>query len=242
MPISGKGSGRLRGRVKRQAPKPARVARRPAAVQPRAPRRRTQEERSAQTRGKLIDAAQQILREQGYSNLTISKVSQRAGVTNGAMQHHFPSREDLLLTLMDAVYPVLQIPFDTIGGAGLPVRERISRVVDQLWSIYSRPEYLAVWDIALGARGDPKLWARVSAYQQQITARMRDQFAALFGDLGVAPDDAEHVLSLTVNHIRGIAFLMLFGTEHLHEAEFALIKDVAYGELMKRVKAAPANR
>jgi AcrR family transcriptional regulator len=219
--------------VKRQAPKAVRPVRRPAAPTSRAPRRRTQEQRSAATRAKLIEAALQVLREQGYANLTISKVSQRAGVSNGAMQHHFPSREDLLLALMDAVYPVLQIPFDAIGGEGLPIRERISRLVDLLWAIYSQPEYLAVWDIALGARGDPKLWARVSAYQQQITARMRDEFVALFADLNVGPDDAAHVLSLTVNHIRGIAFLMLFGTEHPQDAEFALIKDVAYSELMK---------
>jgi AcrR family transcriptional regulator len=227
--------------VKGQVATVPRAAARATPARARASQRRTQEARSAETRGKLIDAALQVLREQGYANLTISKVSQRAGVTNGAMQHHFPSRDELLVTLMDAVYPVLQIPFEAIASEGLPVRKRISRLVDGLWAIYSRPEYLAVWDIALGARGDPKLWARVSGYQQQITTRMRDQFIALFPDLDLAAEDAEHVLSLTVNHIRGIAFLMLFGTEHLRDEEFAVIKDVAYAQLTKVAKAAASR-
>lgn len=204
---------------------------------PSRPQRRTQEERSAETRRRLIEAALQVLEEAGYANLTLSKVSQRAGVTNGAMQHHFASREDLLLALLDAVYPVLQIPFERIAAAGLPVRERISQLVDELWAIYSRPIYLAVWDIALGARGDPKLWARVGSYQKEITVRMRTAFLALVADLDPPPEEAEHILTFTASQIRGVAFLSMFGGDPWREADFALIKQVAYDQLMKCARA-----
>ncbi|HZZ70297.1 MAG TPA: TetR/AcrR family transcriptional regulator [Phenylobacterium sp.] len=198
--------------------------------------RRTQEERSAETRRRLIDAGLMVLQESGYANLTISKVTQRAGVTNGAMQHHFPSRDDLLLALLDAVYPILQIPFEAIGLARLPARERLSRLVDELWAIYSRPVYLAVWDIALGARGDPKLWARVSAYQKDITTRMRAEFVALFADLDPQLGEAERILAFTVSQIRGVAFLSMFGAAQAG-ADFSLIKDVAYEQLVKCARA-----
>ena len=41
------------------------------------------------------------------------------------------------------------------------VRERVDVLIDLLWQIYSRPEYLAIWDIAFGTRGDPALRAKL---------------------------------------------------------------------------------
>jgi AcrR family transcriptional regulator len=200
-----------------------------------ASRRRSQEERSAETRGRLIGAAIEVLGESGYANLTISKVTRRAGLTNGAMQHHFPSRDDLTLALMDAVYPVLQIPFKAIAAEGLTVRERVSRVVDRLWEIYSRPEYLAIWDIALGSRGDRDLWARLRSYQRDIATRMRDEFVALFGDLDMESADVERIFSLNISYMRGVALQNMFEPDP-HLDDLALIKDVAYDQLMKRAK------
>jgi AcrR family transcriptional regulator len=212
-----------------------RAARKPS----RAPTRRSQEERSTGTRRRLIDAAIAVLREDGYANLTITKVTQRAGLTNGAMQHHFPSRDELLLALLDTVYPILQIPFDSISSEHLTARERIARLVDILWSIYSRPEYLVVWDIALGSRGEPKLWARVRSYQREISQHMRAEFARLFADYAITEDDAERVLAVTVGCIRGIAFQSMFGTDQLKYVDFRVIGDLAFRELSACARSAP---
>jgi AcrR family transcriptional regulator len=212
----------------------ARAPRRPAATRPS--KRRSQEERSAETRRKLVEAAVLVLGESGFANLTISKVTQRAGLTNGAMQHHFPARDDLMLALMDAVYPVLQIPFEAIASEGLTVDQRVSKIVDLLWEIYSRPEYLAIWDIALGSRGDRKLWIRLRSYQQNISTRMRNEFVTLFGDLGLPADDVERIFSLTISSLRGLALQSIFDPKPLHQTDLAPVKEVAYDQLMKRAK------
>lgn len=209
---------------------------RPSDQHSRAPRRRSQEERSAETRGKLVAAAIQVLGESGYANLTISKVTQRAGLTNGAMQHHFPSRDDLMLALMDSVYPVLQIPFEAIAAEGLTVRERVSEVVDRLWEIYGRPEYLTVWDIALGSRGDRDLWVRLRSFQKDISIRLRDEFVALFSDLDMPPAEVEQIFSLTVSYLRGMALQTMFAPDPLQRNDLALIKDVAHDQLMTRAR------
>ena len=70
-------------------------------------------------------------------------------------------------------------------------------------------------------------------YQRDILTRSRTQFVALFADLEVTPEDAEHVLSLTVSYMRGMAFQSLFDADHLRAADFAVIKDIAYDQLMK---------
>lgn len=219
-----------------RAAKKSRVPRRADDVKG-VPVRRSQEERSAETRRRLIDAAITVLREEGYANLTISKVTQSAGMTNGAMQHHFTSREDLMLALLDRVYPILQIPFDAIAAEKLEPRLRISRLIDVFWSIYSRPEYLVVWDIALGSRGDTRLWPRVRSYQREISRHVSSEFVRLFAEFNLSANEAERIMAIPIGCIRGVAFLEMFGKDHMEFIDFHVIKDLAYRALLASAKA-----
>jgi TetR/AcrR family transcriptional repressor of nem operon len=46
-------------------------------------------------RTRLLDAAMQVIREQGYSATTVDDICGAAGLTKGAFFHHFKSKEDL---------------------------------------------------------------------------------------------------------------------------------------------------
>jgi TetR/AcrR family transcriptional repressor of nem operon len=46
-------------------------------------------------RTRLLDAAMQVVREQGYAATTVDDICQTAGLTKGAFFHHFKSKEDL---------------------------------------------------------------------------------------------------------------------------------------------------
>ncbi len=175
--------------------------------------RQTQEERRAKTRASLLKAALAVLRDEGYANLTITKVANRAGYTNGAMQHHFPARDDLVLALLDEVYPVLEISFDSLLQEKLGLGARMQRAVDIYWRVYSEPEYLAVWDISLGARGEEKLWKEVRRYQQHISQHIRSEFLRLFARERLTPSGADLVVSVVVSALRGLAFQRLFGVQ-----------------------------
>ena len=58
------------------------------------------QDRSRATRQRLLEAAVACLAERGWAGSTVSVVAEHAGVSRGAAQHHFPTREDLV----DAVY------------------------------------------------------------------------------------------------------------------------------------------
>ncbi|MFE3702109.1 TetR/AcrR family transcriptional regulator, partial [Nocardia tengchongensis] len=61
------------------------------------PPRRTQEQRSTETRTRLLDATIECLVEYGYAGTTTPRVAERAGVTRGAQVHHFGSKSELVV-------------------------------------------------------------------------------------------------------------------------------------------------
>jgi AcrR family transcriptional regulator len=62
-------------------------------------RRRPKGDKRARTRAALVDAARQIIREQGYDALTLAAVAERAGMTTGAIYGNFKNRTDLLMAI-----------------------------------------------------------------------------------------------------------------------------------------------
>jgi AcrR family transcriptional regulator len=64
--------------------------------------RRTQEERSATTRARLLDATIDCLSELGYTNTTTTEIAKRAGLSRGAQLHHFPTKAAWLELLVAA--------------------------------------------------------------------------------------------------------------------------------------------
>jgi AcrR family transcriptional regulator len=66
-------------------------------------KRRTQEERSAATRGALVDAARTLWAERGYGAVGTPEIAKAAGVTRGAMYHQFADKAALFLAVVEAV-------------------------------------------------------------------------------------------------------------------------------------------
>ena len=63
--------------------------------------RRTQAERSAATTAALLDAARALFATAGYTATSLEAVAARAGVTKGALYHHFAGKEELFAAVFD---------------------------------------------------------------------------------------------------------------------------------------------
>lgn len=92
--------------------------------------------RSRVTRRHLLEAAVSCLAEHGWAGSTVSVVAERAGVSRGAAQHHFPTREDLFTAAVEYVAEERSTALRDLfhsrpgrpprrgGGAGRPVYRR----------------------------------------------------------------------------------------------------------------------
>jgi AcrR family transcriptional regulator len=75
--------------------------------------RRTQSERSETTRGALIAAARRLFAERGYAEVGTEQIAREAGVTRGALYHHFDGKRDLMRAVYEQLEAELSAEFGT---------------------------------------------------------------------------------------------------------------------------------
>ncbi|WP_206788564.1 TetR/AcrR family transcriptional regulator [Amycolatopsis sp. MtRt-6] len=113
--------------------------------------REPQQERSRTTRRRLVEAALDSFGERGWHGVTVAGIAERAGVSRGAAQHHFPAREDLVVAAVDLLGEA-QIDELRAQAAGLPTgASRIERVVEMVLNLYTGPLFraaLQLWAVA----------------------------------------------------------------------------------------------
>ncbi len=121
---------------------------------------RWQQKKSSNTRAAILDAAMQILVEGGYGQLTTVGVAGRAGVSRGAMHHHFANRDALVCALVDHVLYRRMRHF--LGEylrdiAALPKENALAIATELYWRSVHTDEYAAYLELALAARSDHAL-------------------------------------------------------------------------------------
>ena len=123
--------------------------------------RRTQAERRAAMRDRLLGAAIDCLVEAGYVGLTTAEVETRAGVSRGARMHYFPTKAELLAAAVDRLFESLG---ERVGddlsraeAAAMSEPDRRRAVVRSLWSKFLDPRVGAVVELITRARCDEPL-------------------------------------------------------------------------------------
>jgi AcrR family transcriptional regulator len=132
-------------------------------------KRRTQAERRATTHTALLDAAIDCLVECGYAKTTTRRIAERAGVTPGALQHHFASKTALLGELIGYMRAK---SMSEMFAEGVPntrsVRKRQELLLDRMWRIYRGPLFTALLELGIGARTDPELLQHIAGSHDEM--------------------------------------------------------------------------
>lgn len=175
------------------------------------PPRRRQEDRSAETQARLIEAAVRSLHELGLAATSVERIARNAGVTRGALCHHFASKDELIVSVMHAVSDQRHLKLAESYRTLARCRNRYERMVRALWqAIYGDPSYVATIEILLGSRSDPGLLARVEAER----SRSADSIYAVWDEVlcegsSLSPQQRADAMHLTISALRGLAVLNL---------------------------------
>ncbi|MGX1771489.1 TetR/AcrR family transcriptional regulator [Nocardia brasiliensis] len=175
--------------------------------------RETQAQRRARMRTRLLDAAVESLVEVGYAGTTTLEVQKRAGVPRGTLQHHFPTKADLLA---GAVEHLAARRFDQLTSefADIPPSvDRLETAVELTMRMLSGPSFWAALEMWVGARTDPELLAAFLPLEHRLFELMhtsiRDVFRAEFPDDPRVPTITE----FTIEIMTGLAMRVLLTGE-----------------------------
>jgi AcrR family transcriptional regulator len=154
--------------------------------------KRTQVDRRAETQTVLIQSAIDLLTSVGFAGATTQLIAQRAGVTTGALHHHFPTKGELMFAVLDRASSQLQERLEGEAGDTLNEPSQVRALVDHLWQVYGHPEYWAVWEIIIGTRADPMLHDRVVKHRVETLQTVLHPWLTR---LEVAPEMREEVVA-----------------------------------------------
>jgi len=143
-----------------------------------------QQIKSEKTRSVILEAAVDCFYELGFSNTTTEKIAKRAGVSRGAMLHHFPSRIDLVRAAVDYLN---QKRLELFEQQELLINEgaehsRISEGIDAYWEQLHSPLFTVYHELQVAARTDTDL--------RDVLDNSADEFDASWGKVAykVFPD------------------------------------------------------
>ncbi|AWH96183.1 TetR/AcrR family transcriptional regulator [Dietzia psychralcaliphila] len=170
------------------------------APEQRAPK----QDRSRLTRERLLGASIDLLATQGWAATTVGAVAAAAGVSRGAAQHHFPTREDLITA---ALLHMIEQRIEDVRNVGLdlpePGPERTVAVVRLIVQHYTSDLFKAALHVWTAAASDPALRDRVLPLENHMS---REVLAIAASALGRDPADVRvrRPLQATLDLARGL--------------------------------------
>ncbi len=167
--------------------------------------RRSQAERSADTRRKVVEAAVRCLSERGYAATTTTSVAIEAGVTRGAMFHQYPTKIDLMLDVARHKYEEETRLYLELLEPIVDITERFFSLPRVMWDVSKRPLGIAMIEIVNGSRSDPELARRLAPLEAANDMRGMSDTADALSEAGLdilAPDLP--MVRLVIAAIRGL--------------------------------------
>jgi AcrR family transcriptional regulator len=185
-------------------------------------RRRTQQERSNETRYRLLDAAVECLLKLGYAKTRTTDICLLAGVSRGALLHHFHSKEEIL-TL--AVQHLGRTRLEELRSQMRSVPEPLGLAdsVGFLWSGFSGPLFVVAVEVWNAARTDANLHSTLVPVERTLGQEMMRLDRLLFDGLDLGDISRDDLIELSINLMRGLALTEILREDPARTAELVRV-------------------
>lgn len=178
------------------------------------PQRRTQAERSEETRSRVAKAAYEVIAERGHSAFRTAAVIAHAGVSQGAMLHHYPTKESLTLA---AIHYALNLDREKslrrANGAKDDARATLKAMTQDFRDFFMGNQFWVSLDITMDAAKD----AAIAPEIRTIVAEARQPIYALWTQAlarcGWSQDRARRAVTETAALISGFAIRSLWAED-----------------------------
>lgn len=206
---------------------------------PEPPSRRTQAERTTRTRARILAATVGSLDEIGFQRTTAAEITRRAGLTWGAVQHHFGTKDGIMAALLEDSFDRfargLAETFEQLGSRA-PLATRIDAFIDSAWAHFGSASYRATFEILLadstarrsGARPEDDL-----SWQGELLKAWTRIWRRLFPEVVLPRRKALMIQHYTISTLSGLASMQMLAGEPTSflPDELGLLKRTLVAEL-----------
>jgi AcrR family transcriptional regulator len=168
----------------------------------------------------LLEAAIASLADLGYHASTVAVVAERAGVSRGAAQHHFPTREALFTAALEHVTHVraeeLQRELGELPGA----RPSTADVVDLTFALFSGQLFRAALTLWVAAASEPSLREQIIPLEARIGREIHRVVVSLL-DVDERVPGVRESVQATLDLARGLGLANLLTDDSRRRARIA---------------------
>jgi AcrR family transcriptional regulator len=104
------------------------------------------------TREQILVAATKLLAEKGYASLRVAEVAKEAAVSLGGHLHHFPSKESLVVAVLERLSTQVMRSVEADAAQDTEGTDILLLIAQSALRFYGRPEFLIYLDIFLSER------------------------------------------------------------------------------------------
>ena len=166
--------------------------------------RRTQEMRSAEMCRRLLDATLDVLMEVGYHRASTPEIVRRAGVSRGALMHHYPSKADLVAAAAEHMLDNATADIRELAASVKSADMTLDDFVDHLWEKFSGRLFYITLEYVTTARTDAELQEKLSPVVAKFHGALDEIWSQFFQGTRLTSSQVDIILNLTLCLLRGM--------------------------------------
>jgi len=170
----------------------------------RAPKRRSQKERSAETSARLMNATIDLLHDRGITRATTPEIARTAGVSRGALTHHFPTRETIITASIANMLHLVNEDMRRFGREFAENGGASDEIVDYLWKVMSDRLFYVTIEYLPEARHNDEFRTQLVPVVREFHEGLDAIWTELAARTGVDPEHTRNVMNATMCCIRGM--------------------------------------
>jgi AcrR family transcriptional regulator len=200
---------RALGTLQAPAPRQKLRSRRDSSSEPKFAPRRTQAERSETTRKQLLDAAAKLIRQKGFGGLRTIEVASVAGVSRGALMHHFPSKHALVMAVLTYVNEVTFAQSTRRAQLARSSSDPIAEIIKDAQDFFLGDYFFIELAIAMSDDSTRRLRRETHQFTRQTRFSIEAAWLDTLVCSGIPRQLASDILSLTLSAVRGFSVRLL---------------------------------
>jgi AcrR family transcriptional regulator len=171
--------------------------------------RRTQLQRSNETKERLFLAAIQVMNKRGYSGFTTAQAAREAGVSRGAQNHHFRSKDVFVLAAIEHLYTLIYRRSSERVADAMGSKDLLVPIVEDAKEFFFSPEFITIFDVQI-AMSKTRSKKTVAEISERYRSPVEDLWTDYLIARGVQADLARQSIWLIFSLVRGLAIRTVF--------------------------------